>query len=384
MKEIRKTIRKALFESEETRIKFLIPIPEEIEKIKNIFISNGHKLYIVGGAVRDSLLDKIPKDYDLATDAMPDKVISMLKNADFINNILETGKSFGVINVITPSGEFEIATFRSDVGSGRRPDAVKFTTIDQDVKRRDLTINALFYDIDTNEVIDLVGGIEDLKNGVIKTVGSAINRFEEDRLRILRAIRFAARFGSELDSEVDKALNSDSSLENISVERIRDEFLKGIKTSKSVIYFFDLINKYNLFKWIFPGLKIGKFVETKNYPVLLAILLKENELMTLKKALNNLSYTVEEIAKITYLISFENLDINVAYIFKKNLPNSKLSSKDLIEFAKIVGMDMLLVNSFLQFNLSVSGHEIMQKGFKGIEIGKEIQRIETEKFKKMM
>ena len=124
------------------RVKMDIPIPSDIKQIKDVFVKNGHKLYIVGGAVRDALLGKTPKDYDLATDAVPDTVEQMMAKAGF--KTLPTGKAFGVINVFTDQGEYEVATFREDVGSGRRPDSVNFTNIEGDVNRRDLTINALF------------------------------------------------------------------------------------------------------------------------------------------------------------------------------------------------------------------------------------------------
>jgi len=144
----------------EQRIKFDIPIPSDIQQIKDVFKQNGFKLYVVGGAVRDALLGKTPKDYDLATDAVPDKVEEMMSKANF--KTLPTGKAFGVINVFTSEGEYEIATFREDLSGGRRPDAVSFTNIEGDVKRRDLTINALFYDIWLVVVVDLVGGVVDL------------------------------------------------------------------------------------------------------------------------------------------------------------------------------------------------------------------------------
>ena len=211
--EIRKILSESFLTEGEIRLKFDIPLPKDIYKIKDVIKNAGYKLYVVGGAVRDALLGKTPKDFDLATDALPDTIQNLLKP---FYKTLETGKSFGVINVITPSDEYEIATFRKDIGKGRKPDAVEFTTIDQDVLRRDLTINALFYDIDTSEVVDLVGGIEDLKNGVVRTVGSPEERFDEDRLRILRAIRFAARFGSDLDAATDAALKKDSNLNGVS------------------------------------------------------------------------------------------------------------------------------------------------------------------------
>jgi tRNA nucleotidyltransferase/poly(A) polymerase len=183
---IRAILEKALDNKKEI-LKIDFDLPDDILKIKDIFKANNFKLFVVGGAVRDLLLKKEPKDFDLATDALPDIVESMLKNK---YRTIATGKAFGVINVFTPTGDFEIATFRSDIGSGRRPDSVVFTTIDKDVKRRDLTINALFYDIDRGEVVDLVGGVEDLKNMTVNTVGNPMERFSEDPLRILRFFRF--------------------------------------------------------------------------------------------------------------------------------------------------------------------------------------------------
>ena len=189
---IRKQLREGLIN--ENRVKMNIPIPEDIIKIKDIFVKNGHKLFIVGGAVRDALLNQPIKDYDLATDALPDKVEQMMQRAGL--RTIPTGKAFGVINVFTDNEEFEIATFRSDgeYTDSRRPDSVIFSDIETDAKRRDLRINALYYDIDTSEVIDLVGGLEDLKSGTIQTVGDANERFKEDPLRILRFCRFFSRF----------------------------------------------------------------------------------------------------------------------------------------------------------------------------------------------
>lgn len=223
-----------------------IDIPQDISDLSSIFQRAGYKLYLVGGAVRDALLGKTPKDYDIATDAQPDQILEILAPYNEYKT-LEIGKAFGVINVITPQGEeYEVATFRRDLSGGRRPDAVEFTDIATDVMRRDLTINALFYDMSTGEVVDYVGGIEDLHNGVVKAVGDPKERFDEDRLRILRAIRFAARMGSQLDPETREAIKADNSLRGVSPERIRDEFLKGIKSAKSVPEFIAMISDLNL------------------------------------------------------------------------------------------------------------------------------------------
>lgn len=369
----------------EKRIKFNIPIPKDILEIKDVFKKAGFKLYVVGGAVRDALLGKTPKDYDLATDAVPDKVEEVMNKAGF--KTLPTGKAFGVINVFTDQGEYEIATFRTDVGSGRRPDSVEFTDIVGDVKRRDLTINALFYDIDTGEVVDLVGGINDLKKGIVRTVGSAEDRFGEDRLRILRAIRFAGRFGSELDPATDEALKKDASLEGISGERIRDEFLKGIKSAKSVKSFFKMIDKYHLFDWVFKGLTVDKrFVEENDPIVALAVLLKHNSVDVLNKQLNMLKYSIDEVRGVTFLVGMLKLSVDTAVALKKAQKISGVTPEQISKFAKLEVVDQKLVDAFLQFRLSVTGPEVMDKlGLKqGPELGKAIQKIETENFKKLL
>jgi tRNA nucleotidyltransferase/poly(A) polymerase len=385
---MRKNIKQILREGVivEQRIKFELTIPSDIQEIKNVFKKNGFKLYVVGGAVRDALLGKTPKDFDLATDALPDKVEEMMKEAGF--RTLPTGKAFGVINVFTDQGEYEIATFRTDIGSGRRPDAVSFTDIEGDVSRRDLTINALFYDIDTGEIVDLVGGVEDLKNGVVRTVGSAQDRFGEDRLRILRAIRFAGRFGSELDPQTDAALQQDASLEGISGERIRDEFIKGIQSAKSQKSFFKMLDKYNLFDWIFKGLNVDKdsFSNGEDYLILLARLLKNNNLDVIKKKLNELKYSVDEIKAISFLIALLKLDENTAVTLKRAEQNSGVNPQQIKDFGKVENIDQKLLNAFLSFRLTVSGQEVMDEmGIKpGPEVGKAVQKLETDNFKALL
>ena len=371
----------------ESKIKMSIPIPKDINNIKDVFVKNGYKLFVVGGAVRDALLGKTPKDYDLATNAVPDKVESMMQKAGY--KTLETGKAFGVINVFTDNDEYEIATFRKDIGSGRRPDGVDFTTIDQDVKRRDLTINALFYDIDTGEVVDLVGGVDDLKKGIVRTVGSAEERFGEDRLRILRAIRFAGRFGSGLDPAVDAALKKDNSLEGISSERIRDEFLKGIKTAKNTKDFLNLISKYKLWGGIFPGLNISnKFIEEKDPILVVSELLIGNDLVNLSKQLNKLTYSSNENKAITFLVAFSNFDdINGVYKMKKLFDKSGVAAEQLRTFNSINNiLPNNVVDKFINFKLSVTGKYVQDElGIKpGPEMGQAIEKMEINNFKKLL
>jgi tRNA nucleotidyltransferase/poly(A) polymerase len=381
--EIKQILREGLMMEE--RIRMDIPIPSDIQQIQQVFKKNGFKLYVVGGAVRDALLGKNPKDYDLATDAVPDKVEEMMANAGL--RTLPTGKAFGVINVFTDQGEYEIATFREDLSGGRRPDAVSFTNIEGDVKRRDLTINALFYDIDTKEIVDLVGGVNDLKNGVVRTVGSPEDRFGEDRLRILRAIRFAGRFGSQLDPETDAALKKDASLKGISGERIRDEFLKGIASAKSVKNFLKMIDGYGLFDWVFNGLAVDKdFVENNDPIIVIANILKRNNIESLRKELNNLKYSADEVKAISFLIGLIKLSPETAVLLKRAQKNAGVTPEQMKTFGKIIGLDSKLLDAFIQFQLSVSGPELMDKmNLKpGPELGQAIQKVETDNFKKLL
>lgn len=279
----------------------------------------------------------------------------------------------------------EFEDYKKKTAVGRRPDSVEFTTIDQDVSRRDLTINALFYDIEKKQIVDLIGGIEDLKNGVIKTVGNAEERFNEDPLRKLRAIRFAGRFGSNLDKNSAEALSKDNNLHGVSFERIRDEFLKGIKSSKNTVNFLNLIDSYKMFNWVFPNLNINKlFINSKEIPVVLAEILKGNKIERLKMDLNKLAYSRDEIAQISFLLSLLTINIDNVISLKRAQKNSKLTDAQIREFSEINNLDKKLIDTFLKFNLSVNGNDVTNDGFTGTALGQEINRRETENFKKFI
>src|SRR5947209_8570545 len=180
----------------------------------------GHVAYFAGGCVRDLLLGKEPKDYDVATDAPPQRVRALFSNTQAV------GAAFGVILVRHRRSQVEVATFRSDGTylDGRRPEAVRFTTAAEDAQRRDFTINGLFLDPVADQVIDFVGGREDLKAGVIRAIGEPSARFGEDHLRMLRALRFAARFGFQIEPRTQDAIRRHApQLVRISPERIAEE-----------------------------------------------------------------------------------------------------------------------------------------------------------------
>jgi len=339
-----------------------LKIPNDVIKIHKAFKKNGKKLYVVGGAVRDAILGKSPKDFDLATDAKPEEVEKIAKDNNISNKGI--GKSFGVVSLFINKNEYEIATFRKDIGKGRRPDSVDYTDIHGDVKRRDLTVNALFYDIDRKEIVDLVGGIEDLKKKNIRTVGKAKERFDEDPLRKLRALRFWTRLGGKLDKELLDALQNDPSLRGVSTERIRDEFLKSIKSSKNTKEYMEMCDKIGFTSQILPNLKVSKpYPKTNDYILLLAWILRKNSPVVINKILNKINYTKKEVQEIVYLNTLQDFKPEKVSVYKKG--QSKADDNRIIMFGKMIGKDF---KKFIKFKLSVKGNDV-PSDVKGPAIG---------------
>lgn len=289
------------------------------------------------------------------------------------------------VNIANKFFKIEFENYKKTLSDGRRPTSVVFSDIETDVKRRDLTINALFYDIETGEIVDLVGGIDDIKNGLVRTVGHASDRFGEDKLRILRAIRFANRYGSNLDNNIVNSLKKDSSLEGISNERIRDEFLKSVKSAKSVINLIVMLNNFGLLEQIFKGLKISPFLPNEHdYIVLLASLLRNNDIEVLKKTLNKLTYSVDEVKSICFLLELRGLSPESAPALKKAQNNIKITDEQMRKFSKLSGMSSDMLEKFIKFNLTVSGQEVMDEfNLSGKELGEKIRQIEISNFNKL-
>jgi len=182
----------------------------------------GFTAVLAGGCVRDRILGVTPKDYDIATDARPETVQGLFAHT------VAVGARFGVIMVILGGHHFEVATFRADAEylDGRRPSSVRYGTIEQDVQRRDFTIGGMYFDPATDRVIDLVGGMRDLRNGLVRAIGDVYLRFEEDHLRMLRALRFAARLDFAIDPATYAAIKrSAPSIAHTSAERIGEEMV---------------------------------------------------------------------------------------------------------------------------------------------------------------
>ncbi len=225
----------------------------------DLLTRSGYQALLAGGCVRDVLLGREPKDFDIATDATPDQVESLFPNA------LTIGKSFGVTIIpveLKPgqpqAGHFqlEIATFREDLEyhDGRRPSGVRFATVEGDAKRRDFTINAMFYDLKTSQLLDFVNGRRDLTARVIRTVGEASSRFQEDHLRILRAVRFSAQLDFKIDPQTLSAMTElAGSVASVSRERVRDEMLK-LLAAPGRIAGLEILCQSGLLRVLFPSL----------------------------------------------------------------------------------------------------------------------------------
>jgi len=188
----------------------------------------GFTAYFAGGSVRDRLLGRDAKDYDIATDALPEQIEALFPKT------VAVGKAFGVIVVVADGIETEVATFRADHGyqDGRRPDHVEFCGAEEDAKRRDFTVNGMFYDPVEDQTIDYVGGQADLEQKIIRAIGDPEQRFAEDHLRMLRAVRFAHTLGFEIEAETRKAIQQHAAdLSKISAERIENEFSRILTES---------------------------------------------------------------------------------------------------------------------------------------------------------
>ena len=231
---------------------------EQANAICETLQRNGYQALLAGGCVRDVLLGREPADYDVATDATPERVLELFPEG------VDVGAQFGVVLVPREGIRTEVATFRSDVSysDGRHPDAVVYSkTPQEDVQRRDFTINGLLMRYDTGEILDYVGGQSDLRAGVIRAIGEPLRRFREDKLRMLRAVRFAARLGFTIASETFAAIkNYAAEIKQVSAERIREELTK-LLTEGAAKRGFELLDESGLLQEVLPEISQMKGVE---------------------------------------------------------------------------------------------------------------------------
>jgi poly(A) polymerase len=382
----------------ENKISTEIPLPNDIIEISNAYIKAGKDIFLVGGAVRDFIQGIKPKDYDLVTNALPNESKEILKGFKVSD---EQGKNFGVLRVYTkdePEG-YEIASYRRDISGGRdtKGDDQKVemggdVTIEDDCNRRDLTMNALFYDIKNKQIVDLVGGVDDIKKGIVRAVGDASQRFIEDRLRICRIFRFAARTGGDIDSKTAQAIKNDNRLkgvgpkDDVSQERIWDELKKSWKQARDYNYYLNFFTKFDMWDQVFPGSVINtKLVDSKDFLVVIANLFKNENHIGLERRLIQ-EYKIEsDIAtKIVFLVRILELTPELAFDMYKSKTQCHIEDSTILEWFRTQGINDPVKIKFLEYKPTTSAEELMSRGIKGRELGIEIKRLELDNFKKLI
>ncbi len=383
-----------------TIINRTMPLPSSVEYVLSRLKENGYQAYVVGGAVRDFLMGKTPHDYDLTSDALPSQISDVFK--DFYQE--HSGEKHGTIRVIVDHKPIEITTFRCDEGytDYRRPDNVEFVKdVYIDSKRRDFSINAFYYS--EGHIYDFHEGLEDLNNKVIKTIGNPSTRFHEDALRILRAIRFSAKLGYEIESKTKTALlDCKEELNLIAKERILIE-LKEISSTSN--FFRNVKEYFPIFKLIIPCLdKIGNSIDdiynfdTKSYGDYIASLsalfsLREinNDFMPWKLFIKmdnesiNAIKTLIKLKDINFNNSFDDdyinglillskpVDINVFKNYLINLYNLKRFKNDDID-SILNRVDILSKGNtpYSLKDLEIDGNDLLKLGIEKNQYFKEI------------
>lgn len=398
-------------------------IPKDVSFLIDSIYENGYEAFMVGGCVRDSVLNLIPNDYDITTNAKPKEIINIFKDY----KIIDTGIKHGTVSIILNNNIYEITTYRieGEYENNRRPKTVEFTSsIEEDLRRRDFTINAMAYNKQFG-IIDKFNGLEDLQNRIIKTVGNPDERFKEDGLRMIRAIRFSSKLGFNIDENTLNGIYKNSYIiKNISTERINDEFTKILLSDnpQNII----LLYKTNIFKYL--GIhcnlnrdyykELEKYINILSYcdnnlldKLIILDYLISNEILkcidkcekykyyceNIKKVniINNLRYSnkvinycndimeymIKDIDKIDKIVIKRYLN-NIGYeklnkVFKlKLIYNVFFNNKDNVEFFKrcIKQLDEI-ENSKECYeikSLEIDGKILKDLGYKGKEIGEKL------------
>lgn len=384
-----------------------IVIPDKVEYILQKLNEKGYEGYVVGGCIRDSILGRPPKDWDIASNALPSDVVTIFG----VENTIPTGIKYGTVTVILSGESFEVTTYRIDMGYSdfRRPDEIKFTSsIKEELGRRDFTINAMAYNRESG-LIDLFGGLNDIERKMIRCVGNPDDRFSEDALRMVRVVRFAAQLGFQIDGKTLSSINKNSSiLMWISSERIMVELDKSLVSDfpQKIEFLFSS----GLMEYIIPAAwslynipggaeKLCRAIDIIKctvplVPVRMAVLLyclgirdRGETLSVLKK----LRYDNSTINKVCCLI--ENYEENVVddmkyirhmlhRIGRENFAN--LIDIKMAEFAaegrdferQRAGLALDMMDDAVKRgecyslrNLSINGKDLMEAGFSGRDVG---------------
>ncbi|WP_252223756.1 MULTISPECIES: CCA tRNA nucleotidyltransferase [unclassified Clostridium] len=330
---------------------FNINIPNDVRFILDRLKNNGHEAYIVGGCVRDSILNNIPKDWDITTKARPEEVIKLF------DKVILTGVKHGTVTVLINSEGYEVTTYRMDgeYEDSRHPKKVNFVSnLKEDLARRDFTINAMAYN-KVDGLIDYFEGVSDLKKKVIKTVGNSEKRFSEDSLRMLRAIRFSSQLDFSISNETLNSIkNLRENIKNISKERIREEFNKILMSNTKGI---DILRETGLMEYIFPEIiKLYDFKIDNMYynDSLYTHTIKateeiENKLHLkltmlfhnlLKMNNEDMEYTILQIKKFLKEFKYDNDTVNKVTDLTRYMHNSLNTKLEIKQMLNLINLDL--------------------------------------------
>ncbi|KFX59995.1 CCA tRNA nucleotidyltransferase [Clostridium botulinum] len=330
---------------------FNINIPNDVRFILDRLKNNGHEAYIVGGCVRDSILNNIPKDWDITTKARPEEVIKLF------DKVILTGVKHGTVTVLINSEGYEVTTYRMDgeYEDSRHPKKVNFVSnLKEDLARRDFTINAMAYN-KVDGLIDYFEGVSDLKKKVIKTVGNSEKRFSEDALRMLRAIRFSSQLDFSISNETLNSIkNLRENIKNISKERIKEEFNKILMSNTKGI---DILRETGLMEYIFPEIiksydfKIDNMYYNDNLytHTIRATEEIENKLHLkltmlfhnlLKMNNEDMEYTILQIKKFLKEFKYDNDTVNKVTDLTRYMHNSLNTKLEIKQMLNLINLDL--------------------------------------------
>ena len=362
-----------------------LTIPEDVLDLMHTLQENGFECYVVGGTIRDMLLDLETHDYDLTTNATPDEMLSIFSN----RKTIPTGIKHGTLTILTNSFPVEITTYRKDSEylDHRHPSSVTFSTsLKEDCARRDFTINALCYS-EEDGIIDFYEGQEDLKKHLIRCIGKAEERFEEDALRILRALRFQTQLDFQIEEDTKKAIFTKKDLlKEISIERIHEEVSSILNKPCA-----SLFTEYKeIFMVFLPQIeKINDFssLDSEGTPLTrMAILLKDES--DIEKILDDFKYSNQEERSILNYINHKDDDLNSRIEIKKcisSIPDDfydyiyfrhALDSSIDIEAMHNIYQEVIDNNECISLNqLEINGNDLLELGLKGKEISSTLQSL---------
>lgn len=398
-------------------------IPKEVSFLIDTIYENGYEAFMVGGCVRDSILNLAPNDYDITTSATPQEIMNIFKDY----KIIDTGIKHGTVSIILNNNIYEITTYRieGEYENNRRPKNVEFTSnIEEDLKRRDFTINAMAYN-EQFGIVDKFNGLEDLQKRIIKTVGNPDERFEEDGLRMIRAIRFSSKLGFSIEENTLNSIYKNAYIiKNISIERINDEFTKtlvsnnpqniillyktkilenlGIHCNLNGYYYKELEKDINILKSCDNNLldrlimleylisnKILKYIDKhEKYKYYCENIKKVNIINNLRysnKVINYcndiMEYMIKDIEKIDNIVIKRYLN-NIGYeklnkVFKlKLIYNVFLDNKNKAEFFRQCIIKLNEIENSKECykisDLDINGKILKDLGYKGKEIGEKL------------